>query len=108
MRSPNRSTRPPHARLAVEHDDHIAEGGGVLIEQPPPGGDMDGLADSVQDDLVPRSEQLNAADAGDDGQIKINSKLPDRLDDADRGVVEGRIAPHQETNRAAVVRPRRR
>ena len=61
-------------QLAVEHDDHVAEDGGVLVERPPPSRHMDGMADPVQDDLVPCGEQLDAADAWDDRQIKVDSK----------------------------------
>ena len=84
--------QPAARQLSVEHDDYVAERGRVLIEQSPPSRHVNGLADAVQDDLVPRGEQLDAADAWDDRKIKINSKISDRLDDADRGVVEGRIA----------------
>ena len=53
--------------------------------------------------LCARCEKLNAADARDDCQFKINSKRCDRLDDTDRGIVDGWIAPDEEADGAAVL-----
>jgi hypothetical protein len=63
---------------------------------------VDGLADIIQDDLVPGCKQLNTADSWNDAKFKSNAKVGDRLDNADGGVVEGRISPHQKTDRGAI------
>ena len=40
---------------------------------------MNGPTDAIQDDLVPGSEQLDAAHAGNDRQVKINPKYPQAI-----------------------------
>ena len=59
-----------------------------------------GCADPVQHDPVPRGQQLEAADPGDHGQLESTPSCRDGLDDPDRRVVEGRVAPDQEADRA--------
>ena len=51
---------------------------------------------------LPGCKQLDTADSWNDAKFKINAKVGDRLDNADGGVVEGRISPHQKTDRAAI------
>ena len=58
-------------QAAVEHDEDVAEVGGVLLQQPAAGGHVHRLADLVEHDLVRGREELQAADARHDPEVDV-------------------------------------
>ena len=88
----------PEARLAVEHDeDGFGTRRPALVPEPPPGGDVDGAVHSVERDRVGRRQGLDGGDAGDDADLRFRRQP---FGDAERAVIERRVAPDEKGDRA--------
>ena len=67
------------------------------LAQPPPGGDVHRAADRVERDAVARGQRLQAGDPRDHRLLEGDARRPRRcLEDAQRAVVERRVAPDQQ------------
>ncbi len=95
-----------HAReceVAIQHDDDIVGFRRQAAGKIAAGGDVDGLPDFVEAHLVPCRQGLNAGDAGNDFERKVQRSSPgEPLEDPQGAVVERRVAPDQERSAFAV------
>ena len=82
--------------VVVEHHHRARKRVGLAFAHPPPGGDGDRLADAIEGDLVPRGEGLYGADPGDHLDRERMTGPPHVVDDAQRAVIDRRIAPDEE------------
>ena len=93
----------PSRSSGGQHDQDVVWPGVDRLAQLRPSS-RDRLTDLVQHDPVPGGEQLQAGDAGDDVLLGLDrAAREDPLDDADRRVVERRVAPHQEADVAVLL-----
>ena len=83
----------PKRAVGVEHHDRRA--GQPVRAQLPAGGDQHRFADLVERDAVPSRQRLDRGDAGDDVVVDVDVGR-DRVEDAQRAVVQRRVAPGQE------------